>query len=131
MGTCEDALRQPLRLGPAEPSTAESAEHLRFIKLAALKLRRALQLCVALGCLCASRPLSRVLLSEALMASDATAKAASAPKEKSDAGSNELKITPQLVVGLLVGLGCALWLLATGLSSCSLGSTSRCRLALD
>ena len=40
------------------------------------------------------------------MASDATAKAAAAPKEKSDAGSNELKITPQLVVGLLVGLGC-------------------------
>ena len=40
------------------------------------------------------------------MASDATAKASAAPKEKSDAGSNELKITPQLVVGLLVGLGC-------------------------
>ena len=40
------------------------------------------------------------------MASDATAKAGSTPKEKSDAGSNELKITPQLVVGLLVGLGC-------------------------
>ena len=41
------------------------------------------------------------------MASDATAKAAAAPKEKSsDAGSNELKLTPQLVIGLLVGLGC-------------------------
>ena len=39
------------------------------------------------------------------MASDATAKARRRAEEKSDA-ARELKITPQLLVGLLVDLGC-------------------------